>query len=226
MQYEEVDPESMLMMVEDQAGAADDDNLPERDKPQADAADDADLPERDVHFQEPTQQHLFRDILCKHLFEHMQDTLEVGAWYSGPPISQRLTSHSTHLGLRLNTQLADVDGDVVPVEAVGAIAPRAVAPLDDVPQPDPIQALARLSMVQFEPNIFQQPQPDPLAEGSHFFFQVINRRPSRGKFVQLLSGVGAHAVGDTVLALHGATMDDPAVDEDSITIVCFFANMT
>ena len=53
MQYEEVDPESMLMMVEDQAGAEALDRL---DKPQADAADDADLPERDVHFQEPTQE--------------------------------------------------------------------------------------------------------------------------------------------------------------------------
>ena len=145
--------------------------------------------------------------------------MEVGAWYSGPPISQILTSHSTHLGLRLNTELADVDGDVVPVEAVGAIAPRAVAPLDDVAQPNPIQALAHIFMVQFEPNIFQLPQPDPLAEGSPFLFQVINERPSRGKSVQLLSGAGAYAVGDTLVALHGATMDASAVDEDSTNIV-------
>ena len=39
--------------------------------------------------------------------------------------------------------------------------------------------------------------------------------------MQLLSGVGAYAVGDIVVALHSATMDDPAVDEDSIHLVCF-----
>ena len=167
-------PESMLMMIEDQADAEAPDH-PDG----ADAAVDADLPGRDENdeVQPPaTQEELFQDILRKHLFEHMQDTFEIGAWYSGPPISQRLTSHSTHLGLWLNTQLADVDGDVFPVEAVGAIVPRAVVPLDDVAQPNLMQALAAVPMVQVEADMFGLPQPDPRAEGSHFFFQV--HRPS------------------------------------------------
>ena len=95
-----------------------------------------------------------------------------------------------------------------------------MAPLDDVPQPNQIQALAQVFMVRFEPNIFQLPQPDPLAEGSHFFFQVMNTKPSRGKVVQLLSGIGAYAAGDTVVALHDAMMDDPIVDKDCLNIFC------
>ena len=193
--------------------------LAEAQAEEVQADHEADAPEQHDKFPEATQEELFQDILRKHLFEHMQGMFEVGAWYSAPPISQRLTSHSTHLGLRLNTQLADVDGDLVPVTALRDVDHRDLAPLDDVARPNLNHALSRVSMVHINPGVFDIDEPDPQAEGSHFFFQIINTKPSRGKFVQLLSGVGKYQVGDTVVALQGAWQEGDNHDEASVNAV-------
>ena len=100
-------------------------------------------------------------------------------------------------------QAAHVDGSFT--VALNQVDTQVVAALDGEVHPSLARSLGNLELLPFHPEALGMDPPHASMVGPQFVMTVLNTHPSRGKYVNLLSGVGGYSGEDVIVALHNAS---------------------